>query len=711
MRRILPLVAFLAALALALAVPAQRAHAQGFASLIADSVSLRGDNTLVAEGNVEVFFQGTRLRAQRILYFRATDRLQIDGPISVSRDDDFILLADAAEMSSDLRDGILTSARVVLNRQLQLAAREVNRVGGRYTRLSDSVASSCRVCEENPTPLWEIRARSVIHDELERQIHFEHAEFRVLGQPLLVVPRLRMPDPTVERFTGWLSPELRYGGLLGADVSIPYFIALAPDRDLTLTPRITSRGSYSFGVRYRQAFARGDLEIEGALTHDRLGQGRIRGYAFAEGRFRLDPQTVLGFDLAAVSDRTYLDDYDIADQEVLTSDLFIERTARDAYSRGRVTRFESLRPGDTNALLPNHVGDLRHVQRFGVPGLGGTGRITVDALAAHRRATDPVDGAGRDMARASLRLDWRRDWVLPGGVIAAGLAEIQADHFALRHDDGFAGRITRVTPAAAVELRWPWVRQDAGGASHILEPVAQLVWAPDGQPDTPNEDSLLVEFDESSLFALHRYPGNDAREAGSRANLGLSWTRHDAQGWSLGVTLGRVLRLRDHGQFTALSGLDGIRSSWLAAAQFETADGLTLSGRSLIDGSGRIEKGALRFGIEGERLSVASTLVHLDAEPAEGRDATSTELNLDTGWQFTPNWRGTAEGRYDIASRQPARLGLGAQFRNECLAVDVSLSRRFASSSSVGARTSFGLSVDLIGFGSQPAGPARSCAR
>lgn len=709
MRSILALIALLAALALT--APAQRANAQDTASLIADSLSLRGDDTLVAEGNIEVFYQGTRLRARRIVYSRATDSLRIEGPISIHQGEEIILLADSAEMSSDLRDGILTSARLVLNQQLQLAAREVSRVGGRYTRLSDSVASSCQVCAENPTPLWEIRARRVVHDSLERQIHFEDAQFRVLGQPLIYVPRLRMPDPTVERATGWLSPELRYGGLLGADISIPYFIALAPDRDLTLTPRITSRGSYSFAARYRQAFAEGDLTLEGALTRDRMGLGPIRGYAFAEGRFRLGPQTELGFDLAAVSDRTYLDDYDISGQEVLTSELFVERIARDAHSRGRVTFFESLRPGDTNALLPNHVGDLRHVQRFGMPGLGGTGRITFDALAAHRRASDPAGGAGRDMARASVRLDWRRDWMLPGGVLAAGLAEVQADHFAVRHDDGFPGRITRVTPAAAVELRWPWVRQGAGGARHIVEPVAQLVWAPDGQPDTPNEDSLLVEFDEASLFAMHRFPGNDAREAGSRANLGLSWTRHDAQGWSLGVTLGRVLRLRDPDQFTALSGLDGIRSNWLAAARFDTAGGLSISGRSLIDGSGRIAKGALRFGVEGERLSLASTLAHLDSEPAEGRAATSTELNLDTSWQVTPNWRAMMDGGYDIATRQPARLGLGAQFRNECLAVDVSLSRRFASSSSVGARTSFGLSVDLIGFGGQPAGPARGCVR
>ena len=69
----------------------------------------------------------------------------------------------------------MQSARLVLNRELQLAAAQIQRIGGRYTQMDNTVASSCKVCEGNPTPLWEIRARRVLHDQQERQIYFDNA--------------------------------------------------------------------------------------------------------------------------------------------------------------------------------------------------------------------------------------------------------------------------------------------------------------------------------------------------------------------------------------------------------------------------------------------------------------------------------------------------------------------------------------------------------
>lgn len=684
------------------------------ATLVADSLSIEADDRLIAEGNVEVLYDGAQLRARRITYSRTHHRLEIEGPITLSQDGaDFLLLADAAEISGDLQDGILRSARVVLDRRLQMTSREVARIGGRYTRLTDSVASSCQVCAENPTPLWEIRAARITHDAETRQILFEQAQFRVMGTPIAYIPRLRLPDPTVERATGFLAPELTSSGMLGTGIALPYFIALAPDRDLTVTPRVTTRRSFTFGARYRQAFESGEIELTGALTRDRLRQGQTRGYLFGTGRWRMAGDVTLGFDIEAASDRRYLDDYGISSGETLESTLFASRLRRDSFSRARITHFRTLTEGVSNTRLPQRVIDLRHEQRFAPQGLGGVARLRFDLLAAYRQSDDATAGLGlgRDMTRASLRADWRRDWVLPGGVLAAALGEVQIDRFAIRQDDDFPSGITRTTPAAALELRWPWVGGSPGGARHVLEPVAQLVWAPRRRTAAPNEDSRLAEFDESSLFALHRYPGHDARESGNRANLGVSWTRFDPAGWSLGATVGRILRPRGPVQFSTLSGLDGTHSDWLAAVQFESADGLSLLARAVIGPDGDLRKNELRVGLTREQLNLTSSLTHLTADAAEDRPQRSTEWNLDAAWQVSQNWTALADWRYDLASRQAARVGLGAQFRNECLAVDVSLSRRFASSTSVSARTNFGLSVDLLGFGSQPSGPARACAQ
>jgi LPS-assembly protein len=95
---------------LALPGPGRAQDAEGPAMLVADEVRLTGDNRLVAEGNVEAMYQGRRLTARRIVYERASDRLIITGPLSLTEPETgggTVLIADSAELDRDLRNGIL----------------------------------------------------------------------------------------------------------------------------------------------------------------------------------------------------------------------------------------------------------------------------------------------------------------------------------------------------------------------------------------------------------------------------------------------------------------------------------------------------------------------------------------------------------------------------------------------------------------------------
>lgn len=178
------------------------------ATLLADQVRFDGAR-LTAQGNVEVFYGDVRLTSGQIVYNRADGSLGITGPIRlIDADGTMVILADAAQLDSDLRNGILTSARLVIDQQLQLASTQINRVDGRYTRLSNTVTSACKVCAGNPVPLWEIRAGEVIHDAQTRQLYFTNAQFRLAGVPVMYLPHLRLPDPTLERATGFMIPSL-----------------------------------------------------------------------------------------------------------------------------------------------------------------------------------------------------------------------------------------------------------------------------------------------------------------------------------------------------------------------------------------------------------------------------------------------------------------------------------------------------------------------
>jgi LPS-assembly protein len=693
-------------------------QAQDTATLISDSLEITGDTRLIADGNVEVFFKGRRLRAERIVFDQKTDRLEITGPIVlIDATGDSVFLASQAEMQADLSEAILTSAQLVLNRQLQLAADRIMRVGGRYTSLDTVTASSCKVCKGDPTPLWEIRARRVLHDEVERQLYFDNAVFRFGGIPVFYIPRLRIPDPSLDRATGFLAPSIRTTSDLGVGIKIPYFIVLSPSSDLTVAPYITARNSRTLDLRYREVFATGQIELNGAVTRDDLMPGKTRGYLFLDGAFRLPLDFGLTVKGQTVSDPAYLLDYGLGYLDRLDSRVEVTRSRRNEHISARVISFQTLREDEDDTTIPSLIGDLTYLRRFSLGQLGGEGGLKLQTHNHYRSSTDLFDGPdtddiadGRDLGRISMRVDWRKRFLLPVGIEATVLGDLTADAYNIAQDAIYQGSSTRTHGNAGVELRWPLVKAGAGGAVQVIEPVAQLIWASSDDESLPNEDSVLVEFDEGNLFSLDRFPGSDAVERGPRANIGVAWTRVDPSGWSMGVTVGRVFREADLGQFGPGSGLDGKTSDWLASVNFDLADGLALTARAVVDDDLALTKGEARMVYSGQRNSLAGSVIWAVADPLENRFEPTQEVTFDARRKIGANWTAKVSGRYDDVANRGTVAGLGVEFLNECVRFDVSLSRRFTSSTSVTPTTDFNLSLDLVGFGgSGSGGPARTC--
>lgn len=685
---------------------AQEATEEALPALLADSIFINADQTLTAEGSVEVLYKGQHLTASRLIYDQATNRLKLEGPITINDGKGTVFLADEGELSADFRDGILKSARIVLQDQLQIAAREINRVEGRYTQLSRVRASTCQVCPTNPTPLWEIRARRVVHDQETRQLYYDHAQFRVAGLPIAYFPRLRMPDPTVDRATGFLLPSVRSSSELGFGLKLPYFIAIGDSRDLTVTPYLTTKGAVSSELRYRQAFSNGTLNLTGAYSRDDIFPDQSRGYLFGNGQFGLANGYVTGFHIETVSDDSYLLDYGIDEKDRLASDIYLSRLKRDLAFDARLTHYNSLRAGDNDPILPGLVAGISLERRFTPDFIGGQATLRFGLLGVNRSSTATADSNGdgvidgRDVARLTFGVDWRRQTVLGNGMVLGLAAGLNGALYSIGQDPTFPNSVSRLTPTLAVDLRWPWVKSASGGHSaQVIEPVIQLVWSDETTTPTPNEESLLVEFDEGNLFSFSRFPGSDLYESGLRANLGLSWTRKDPDGWALGITAGRVLRSEDLGQFSTGSRLSGTRSDWLLAMQITADNGLSVTNRALFDDSFDFSKNELRLSFGQPRYTIAGNYVWLVADPAEGRPLPTSELALDGALRVSDSWVVTGTGRYDFTANRAARAGVGLQFRSDCAVVDLSLSRRFTSSTSVRPTTEFSLSVNLNGFG------------
>ncbi|MEM1273637.1 MAG: LPS assembly protein LptD [Pseudomonadota bacterium] len=688
-----------------LALPAAAQENGAPATLIADAIRFDGPaERVTASGAVEVFYEGAILRAETISYDGPSDTLTVTGPLTlVDQTGRAVFVADFAELAGDLQDGVLQSARLVLDRQLQIAASQIDRSEGRYTQAYQSVASTCEVCDENQTPLWEIRAQRIIHDAEARTLWFEGAQFRVLGVPIAYFPRLRLPDPSQTRAAGFLVPETFGNDTIGTGLATPFFVPIGPHRDLTFAPYGTTEQFYGTGLRYRQAFTRGWIDVSGQISFDDLTDDDLRGYVFGEGFFALPQDFRLDLSLQGVTDRGYLTTYGISDDDRLESNIIASRAQRDSYIEVGLTEYNSLRDDEDNDILPNTIFDAEWTRRWDLA--GGIGRLS---FSSHTRQRDSdTDAIGRDLARIGAEAEWRRDWIAPGGILLAAETALQADVFAIDQDAAFEDTQTRVAPFAAAEISWPFARLAPNGVSHLITPTLQLAWSDAGDADVPNGDSTIVSFDQGNLFALNRFPGGDAIEDGMRMALGVSYTRTDPLGWSLGATVGRVWHEEDLMQFSDSSGLDGEGSDWLIAANLTLGRDIAIINRTLVDDGFSVTSNEAAIDWTGERYDLSSSITWLAADPAEARPSDTAELFLSGGYDFGNGWLGAAEWRYDFAENESTRAQLGLSYATECVDVEFSLSRRFTSSATVSTSTSVGLRVALNGLGANREGRSR----
>ncbi|MDE3121561.1 MAG: LPS-assembly protein LptD [Paracoccaceae bacterium] len=699
----------LAALMLAAAAPGVQAQtlppAPGakppVATLVADKVTREGKDKLIASGHVVVLYNGRRLTATSVVYDQTAGVIRIEGPLVLTDSTGkSTAIADSAELSADLKNGILRSAKLVLDERVQFASDEVDRVAGRYTVLGRTVASSCRVCAARPTPLWEIRASKVVHDTVKHEIYFRNARLRFLGIPVLYLPILRVPDPTVTRAPGILAPSFSSSTNFGFGVSLPYFVPLGPSRDVTLTPFIGTKDARSLTMRYRQAFDTGAVEFQGAVSQDSVRKGATRGYLFGSGQVFLPQDFTLKFQVQMVSDPFYLNNYGITSLDRLMSGVEITRTRRDEYVDGQVLQFHSIRSGEDNATLPNRVVTGTYSRRFSPPGIGGQAELSFRGMALVRSST--ANGAGRDLTRGGATLDWRRSWVLPHGVLFSAIGSLQGDVYLVGQDSAYAANTIRTLPQLGVELRWPLVRRESGAGRQVLTPIAQVLWSPKNVATVPNEDSQFSEFDAGNLFSTSHFSGIDGVETGLRANVGLAWTRYAPGGWTLGVTAGRIYRQSAATGFDAASGLNGMQSDWLLAGQIQRG-GAQIINRAVF-GRRSITKNETRLQWTGRNWSVGSSYLWQAAQPATATSAatsTTSEVLFDSSLSLYDRWRITASYHYSIPDHRVESSSLGVTWTNECLSVNVAFSKLFTNTPAFSPTL---LTFTLVGFGGRVQG-------
>ncbi len=674
-------------------------------ALVADSVVYdTNSGKVVAEGNVEVYYGERTLTADRIVYDSRAERLEASGDIVLRDPSGATVYADLAELDTDLRDGIVRGARgVMAGGTARLSAVEARRFDGRYNALSRAVYSPCDVCAEDPVPLWRIRARRIIHDEEAKVIHYEDATFDVFGFTVAWVPYFQHPDPTVKRATGFLVPSFLSSTNYGYGVKVPYFFVIDAQSDFTFTPFFSTEEILIAEGEYRRATANGQYAIGGSGTWtDYTGENRFQGHLDTEGLFTIYDGIKWGWDIETTTDDAYLRRFDFSNTDRLTSEIFIESYGRRGFFDLSGVRFQSLRDdepaGDIPVVLPAF--DARY--EIAAPFIGGDLGFTASSATLFRNN-------GRDTSRVSIGLDWERGIVLDMGVALRAFGSVQADFFRTYDDPAYPDKfVSRFAPQAGIEARYPFIYTQESGTTHVIEPIVQAIVAPYGinDVDIPNEDSLVVEFDETSLFDLNHFSGYDLVEEGPRLNLGLRYEIID-DNFSFDAAFGRVVRLKENTDFGTSTGLSGAESDFVGAFSISIGEHLSLRNRLRFANDFSVARNEIFGDVSWGPVRLEGGYIFLKADPTAGSTTDTEEASLLAEFDVHENWTIGGYIQRDLQLSEFVETSATITYHNECCEIDLFLKRRFTDSEDVPASTSAGVRIRLLTLGTDAPGDAR----
>ena len=676
--------------------------------LLADTVDYNAPKQLLtAKGNVRIVSDGQVLSTDTVVFNQSTGQLTIPGGFTITNADGSILTGTDAELSSDLSKNVIKGARLLIANQFQMAADQAQYKDDRFKVLDRVVASTCYICKSNPIPFWQIRSNRVVHDELTKQLYFEHARLEFLGIPVFYAPRLRLPDPTVDRATGFLVPSFFTSDILKFGAKVPYFIEIDDHSDATVTAFVSTVGSFVTELEYRRETKRGSYNFSGSiLLIDGIDNNPFRSSLQGDGRFALKNNFDWGFEIDVASDKTYRAQYGYDDededelnaQDRLFSEVYVEHNRKNSFFTVRASSIQSLRTNEIDAQIPLVFPEVYYRSIHDNPIIGGKLGYTAHSTVLLRSGSSRFSTAG-------VSVDWQREWQLRNGVLFSASGQLEGEYYSLSDSySGFTGSTaTRVAPMLSADLRWP-LAKSIGASTHVIEPIVQLIWSEDSLSSTPNEDSVQVEFDETNLFSKSRFPGFDQKELGMRANVGINYVLYNPSGWNYGATVGRIFRKEDLGQFAGTQSLSGQKSDWVTAFTVSFPSQFELSNRSLFDSDFNLSKNETSLNFVYEKIKGDATYLWLEKDLLVGRRS-EAELELI----FTPNdtWTYLAQWRHDFITKSAREGEFGIKYTNECVEIDLSLSLQYAASGNIGTTKELGLTVSLIGIGNQASAKRR----
>lgn len=495
----------------------------------------------IFRGNVIVTRGDQTLQTNLLKYNLDEKYLRIPEPLEY-RDSGILLRAESAEYRLAEESGMFQAVDYQIFSNNSKGHADLARVTqGNQLSMDGVEYTTC----QGDDPDWQIIARNITVNAETGRGTARHAKLEIKGIPVLYSPWLSFPIDD-RRQTGLLYPSIGRSNDNGFDFSIPWYWNIAPNQDLTLTPRwITDRG-VMLGTEYRYLTprTRNSVELKYLADDDISGEDRYHYKINHIGA--INPQWHTKLSVNRVSDGDYFTDFG---NTFLQSSIQFLRSQTGIQGRGHYWDLE-LMADDFQVLDENINPDFGPYSRL--PRLTFRLDMPVKNSLFDVRLDSELVVFDRDGGVTGTRADvfGRVLWTLENasGFVQPALG-YRMTRYSLDRSLGFLDDSpARGNLIASFDAGLYFDRQLKNGFQQTLEPRLFYLYVPyENQDDLPDFDTDEMTFGFGQLFHYNRFTGADRQGDANQVTLALvSRTMDPGFGRErFNISVGQVFYLAD----------------------------------------------------------------------------------------------------------------------------------------------------------------------
>jgi len=366
-------------------------------------------------GRVLMQHENQLLQADGAQFDEKNQRLQANGNVQFQVPG-LISRGDGALLQLDEHRGIVNESRYLLEYTGGTGHAKKIEVIGEVAELQGASYTTC----PGTQPAWQLAAQSITLDRANNEGIARHVVLQLGQVPVFYVPWASFA--LQGRKTGFLTPALGYSRIRGADITLPYYLNLAPAQDATLYPRLIENRGPQLGGEYRYLTASSAGQVFSEYLQDDQLYGDNRSLFSFKHRAQPNDHWSYSTQLEQVSDRDYFSDLgsnlSTSSQTQLERNLRTQWRGKNWWASAMLQDYQMLRSHTApHRRLPQlqyrHQSQHRWLQ---TELLGEYSYFQHDTLLnGHRLLVEPVLTTGYDSPGAylqpRLRLRHNRYWL------------------------------------------------------------------------------------------------------------------------------------------------------------------------------------------------------------------------------------------------------------------------------------------------------------